>query len=224
MAFPVVQSTNTSAESSTTTTHTIALPSGIQEGDLLIFTFREGVGVQPSEPSGWTRTSSNNTGGFYSVFYKTAGASEPSTVEVTTSLTISSSHISYRISGWEDIELTISNNTVRPPSLTASWGADDNLWIAGTSTRRGNREFTDPPSNYSNLLTISTDPSATTTGNSVSATAQRNLNTATEHPGEFTMGSSGADNPKSVTIAILGAEPSFNPTIMTHMQIAGGIM
>jgi len=198
--FPVVQTTATSEETSTTNTHTVSLPSGIQAGDVLIFVF---FGNAPSgnpsmsswPPSGWTSLTSkddNNVDDCYAVAYKVASGSEGSTVTVETSGfpgNCFSLHQSYRLSScMGDVELTDTSQfdddaTPDPPSESVSWGTDyDTLWLAGfVGAEVATRTISSYPTNYDN------EYFQTGEDHSHVATARRELTAASEDPGVYTL-------------------------------------
>jgi hypothetical protein len=101
--FPTVQATNTSVENAQTTSHTVALPSGIQPGELLIviFGYKSGTDNTVTWPNGWYQffQSDRVTNVGARAAYRWADGSEGTTITVTTGLSRDSTHISYRITG-----------------------------------------------------------------------------------------------------------------------------
>lgn len=217
MAFPVIESTATYQSNSTSTNpHPVTLPSGIASGDLLIMILRCGSTATATTPTGWTLLSSRSSSGVSYIWYKVASGSEGSTVNVTTSTGIRCAAITYRISGAaETPEASFaSTNVNNPPSLSASWGDRDNLFLAVLTNRRSDSTVTAAPTDYSNLLTISQASNTGTTRSRVSS-ASRLLSSASDDPGAFST-SGTIDNPHSATIVIGGTVDSTSQ----HVYIA----
>jgi len=102
---------------------------------------------------------------------------------------------------------TGTDNAPDPPSLTPSWGAADNRWLACAAHDNGTRVIDGYPTNYDD------NPNADTSGGGTGAglgTASRNLNGSPEDPGTFSL--SAADDWVSWVVAI---RPS------SKVQIAG---
>lgn len=153
MAYPVVLSTNTSTVTSSGTSHTVSLPSGISSGNLLLvlFTSFTSFNTTHSTPSGWTKKFTiYNTHAEVnmSLYSKIAGSSEGSTVNITTGNSGTSAHVSLHISNTTgEIEYTTAANSDDFPSVTPSWGIDDYMWICGVGYFQ---EAITDPSGYSN--------------------------------------------------------------------------
>jgi hypothetical protein len=81
-----------------------------------------------------------------------------------------------------------------PPSLTPSWGADDNLWVISGGVRSAAGTTVSYPSGYSNG-----DSNAF-----IAFVANRELNATTEDPGVFDIDGANAGF-SAVTVAIRGA-------------------
>jgi len=156
MAFPVVEATNTSDDIGTS--HTVALPSGIEAGDLLIVLFAsdgaEAVGF-PNEGVDWIQllNKSHTTVATLAMAYRIADGGEGASIEVTTPSSEISAHISLRISGYsgtpECSAGIIGYSTLPDPdTLTPSWGSDDVLWVAFCG-QDGNSNVSTFPSGYS---------------------------------------------------------------------------
>ena len=121
MAFPQVEATNNSAESSGTTSHTVSLPAGIQAGETLLVFFSVDGNSPATFPEGWTEiidlTNASNT---LSVAWRKADGGEGASITVTTPGGRESVHISYRISGATD------PTTTPPEASTGDTGDDTN--------------------------------------------------------------------------------------------------
>ncbi len=194
MAFPVVETTATSLETSGVTNHTVSLPSGIVSGNLLIVNFAVDGNPGVSWPAGWTEIfevakSSLNA---LAVAYRKADGTESSTITVTTGASKTSSHTSYRISGAIDpttqapeisTGATGASTNPDPDNLTPTGGAKDYLWLAvhGHNKDANTTAF---PTNYTNGVSTQGGGS---TGSAIGS-AERNLNAASENPATFTIG------------------------------------
>lgn len=216
MAFPTVETTNTSAETSDVqgeTDHTVSLPTGITADDLLlIFAGLENAnGTIFSDPSGFTKLFEDNFGDLTGrdsrlvIWYKKATGSEGSTVAFQYDAISKSAHISYRISGADDpgtgqapeaaAVATGDSTSPNPPSLTPTGGAKDYLWIAAASADDNNSPTVSGfPTNYSNGL------SSRDLSDATCMTAERQLNASSEDPDSFTI--SGAAKWPATTVAV----------------------
>jgi len=190
--YPTVAGTNTSVESSTTTSHTVDLPAGIQSGDLLLAFFAGdyiGAGII-TWPGDWTELFKKGTHTVGAI-YKVATGGEGSSITVTTSLAVKSAHQTYRITeytGAPEIANTSSvatSATPNPPSLTTSWGNSRVLWIAGFGgDDASSRTLSSYPTDYSDGQFTSTG------GYTYVGSAVRELEAASEDPGVFTLSGS----------------------------------
>jgi len=194
MAFPTVAATNTST-GGPGTTHTISLPAGIVSGDLLIIFFTTaqywGKLGTLTDPSGWTRLGTAGDGGGFddaglTVFYKVATGSEGSTVDVGTTSSVRSAHISLRITGPcgtpQISTFDTGSGDPNPPSLTPSGGARDYLWIAAGSVKGTSQSVSAYPTNYTGNNLFKDNPGGEGTNAMV---ATRQLNATSEDPGTF---------------------------------------
>lgn len=196
--FPVLSNITTTAKGSTGTTVSVNLPSGISSGNGLIIILTQYGGGTFTTPSGWTLLNSTATTGLgaprTAVYARVASGTEGSTQAISTSTTNESTAISFKVTNWfgavtSGMEATASNQTTTtpdPPSLTASWGSANNLWIAYVGSR-GSRNLTAYPTNYTLYQTQALNPSNSTRGETFMA--GRELATATENPGTFTFDS-----------------------------------
>ena len=194
-ATPVVEATNTSAETAITTSHTVSLPSGIVNNDLLEVVFASGgTPTTVIWPTGWTSVF-KETGSDVQVEIgiREADGTEASTITVTTSASRKSAHISYRVSGARVGSTAISHEVsaganassgnADPDGITPTGGNKNYLWIAFAALQDGAAgAFSVAPTNYSNLLTIGSG-----TGVPVGVgSAERGFNSGSEDPGTFT--------------------------------------
>lgn len=221
MTFPVVESETTSNEGSDTTSHTVSLPSGISDGDLLIsivITDGGSSGVT-TFPAGWTKfvaqTVFNSMN--LSIAWRDADGTEGASITVTTSGSEQSAHITYRISGASDPTTTPPegstatglSTTPNPPSLSPSGGSDDYLWIA-VGGINDSITISSYPTNYTDGVSINSNTSG---GRVASIAARRELNASSEDPGVFTLTTS--EGWGSATVSI----PSGSAPAGTNMSI-----
>lgn len=115
-----VGSTN-KVNTSASTTLVLDKPSGVVQNDLMIIVFSSsGSGTTTiTAPTGWTQAYSRSGNGNFTVLYKTAGSSEPSTYTITfgTSLTYGGGLTAFRGYAWDTIGTV---NTTASTSMTAS--------------------------------------------------------------------------------------------------------
>lgn len=213
MAFP---QTSTPAETQISdfgTSESVNLPGTINSGALLIM-FLAGEtdtanGFDDPPASGWTTlwldTDNSMTAG---VAAKVATGSEGATDTVTGSSDIEGAAIQvYHITNWlgtiDGVEVgTVvnanSDASPDPPSYTASWGSDDNLWIAHCVAVDDDESVTGAPTNYTNLT--STISGAGTNQGCCVGTALRENTTDSENPLPFTL--SGSETTKANTLVV----------------------
>ena len=232
MAFPVVETTNTSAETTIVATHNISLPAGIVSGNLLIATLGYAVtGNTITWPAGWTAFAAieNTTGSTegISVAYRQADGTEGATVDVTSSVATRSTHTAYRISGAENpatqapqaATASTTNLPPDPPNLTPTGGAKDYLWLAiGASAQGGT--YPSFSTNYINGIQINTG--GTGAGDSISGSCERQLNAASENPGAFGANSATAES-VAVTVAIHPAAAAPK-SLVAPRRISSGVI
>lgn len=208
MAFPAVVQTSVSTEdASNVTSHTVDMPAGITDGNLLIVVFGDDGSTTISWPGGWTEIAerANASNCEMSVAYRVAGASEPSTITVTTGAAQRSSHCVYEISGAEDpatqapqIDTTAIGTSTAPnaASLTPTGGAKDYLYISAMVSDR-NRTVDGFPTNCPDSQINQNGGGA----NSAScAMASDQVNASSFDPDAFTI--SASDEWVAATIAV----------------------
>jgi hypothetical protein len=223
--FPTVANTATGYDSVLSGSHVVTLPSGIQQGDLLVVCidsrrYTSGA-LTINTPSGWTKLQGYSypiTSQFVSgLYYKIAGASEPGTVTFTTSYNSTrASWICYRITNFTGVpEAAISHSTAfsqsaDPPTLSPSWGSAGCLWIAVADVYTSNVNITSLPSGYSNELVIDLSSSLY----EIVDGASRNLEAASENPAAFVVS---ADSYWiAYTLALKGTQLIAEPQVQTN--------
>jgi hypothetical protein len=170
------------------TAHTIALPEGVQAGELLLAFASFSANPTVTWPAGWTQFFGANNGSSVRLeaAWRTATGSENGDiVMVTTSAGCRSAHVAYRVSGWLGAPIaaaaaTGGSTTPNSPNL-APGPAADRLWIAAEAhdcSGAYGSPLTAFPVNYVNGV------SALASSCGV-AVAGRGLTAAAEDPGAF---------------------------------------
>jgi len=188
MAFPQVASVTPSQFSSAATSHSVAFPATVNAGDLLIIlAASSNTGTQTPAASGFTLIGGNNNR-CYLLAKVAAGTEGGSSVSLTMTNSATCAAQVIRITGWYGDLAGVENATANsvgssaqanPPSVTASWGSDDNLWLACCG---GVQDFTITgiPTDYTNdVLTDSGGGAATV------VSTRRELASATNDPANF---------------------------------------
>lgn len=195
MTTPVVATTATSNETVNTLNHTVNMPASIASGDLLIACIAMDGNTTLGWPAGWTglaAATNSPSDGTTEVRYRIADGSEGASITVTSGASEQCSYVVQRITGWHGTTppeagtpATGSSTAPDPPSLTASWGAEDNLFMVFMGWGNSIQNITVYPTNYSdNQLTDSAN-----SGNCAGfAFASRALTGATDNPGAATLG------------------------------------
>jgi hypothetical protein len=213
MAFATFAAVNSGTDTTGATSHSIALPTGISAGDLLlVFVVTDGnptlSGTLTTEYTPILNTTSG-TAVRLAIYAKSASGSEGSTVALTTSASEAACFRSARIAAarWKGGTITAavevasatgSSVNPNPPSLNpTNWDVEDTLWIAGQGCD-GNRATTGYSSGYSsNQYTTTVSNAANGCG---IALATLESATASQDPGTLTINS--ADDWVAFTLAI----------------------
>jgi len=202
------------------TTDTVNLPASIASGDLvLIFHNKDGGGTS-TVPGSWVEIKDALSPGSTShvtIAYLIASGGETSVV-VTTTVAERFTALACRITGWHGTTppevstgATNTNNAPDPDSVTASWGSDDNLFIAVYSNDI-NATNNGYPSNYPD----NRQNSGTTASAGLGAIASLNSASASSNPNAFAL--TGSDQWWAGTVVVRpaagGAAPSPKRTLM----------
>jgi hypothetical protein len=197
VAFPVVEATNKSANTTAGTSHVVSLPTGIVAGHLLIALVASGgTNAQQFDVSGvgWSELVDENATFGMHVFYRWADGSEGSTVTFTCTGSSRTAHITYRISGAVNpatqvpqisaVSVGAASNNPNPNTVTPTGGAKDYLWITffangGTEEADDNTWANNAATNYGNLLQSTSGTGGTNVG-AVLASSHRTNNAASE--------------------------------------------
>lgn len=200
MAFPVVASETSSKQDTNTTTHTVAMPSGITVGDRLFLVFETDgrPAVSGQIPDNWVQipnSSSGSSGDQVGVkaYEKFADGTEGTSQTITTDVSQCSSHYCARITGSSstaaECAVTQGSSTTAPdsPSLNpAGWDVEDTLWFSISCSDDGSIAITGFPSGYTGTGQQPADSSA---DGVTLAWARKNSAAASEDPGAFTLAS-----------------------------------
>ncbi len=218
--FPSVQAWTSSAEPSNSTSHSVSLPSGINEGDLLIVFFSCDGTSTVNWPGDWNSIFHQSNGSTLDIAYKVAGASESSPITVGTGSSEQSAHIAYAITGYDYYQAPQvstgalnSGTSPDPDSLSPTGGAKNYLWIAVESNDDGRSTTSAYPGNYP--IQQRSQPSANSIHGANVAVASRELNAASENPGTFTISTS--ENYVACTVAV---HPASAPTAVDLLSFS----
>jgi len=210
--FPTVATESTSEETVNTTAHDVAMPSGTITGNQIVCAFGGDGAPSAAWPAEWTELTSpdtcelSGTSSALSVARYNADGTDPSAIIVTTDVAEKSVHHCWRISRHStsitpqcEILTSASATTHSSPSLTPTGGAKDYLWLTIASVDLGdnaNITISGFPASY---VSTGSESNASTTGVML-GWARRELNAASEDPGNFTL--SVAEGAIVATIAI----------------------
>jgi hypothetical protein len=183
--------------SSVATDHDVTLPGTVNAGDLLIVFFGVYGGNQStaSTPtSGWVELEDADKINQIkqAIYYKFAAGTEGGgTMRVTLTTGFRAIANTCRITGVHASQVpekgtaaTGSSVNPNPPSVTASWGAEDNLFIASYAQQNGTAGASAYPTNYS--LAQASSYCGHVTNCASDGVASRALTNATDDPGTFT--------------------------------------
>lgn len=204
MAYPNVLSVTETQIGTGTTTPTFDLPSTVESGDLLILFAATTDDPIDTGPGGrwqelWNNGAANQgAGACYAL--SADGTEGGGTAQVTCGGANTAAGQVYRIAanswmGTISTDIDITGNTVStvganpdPPSVTAGWGSDDNLYIAMLQARDDDAYATAYPTNY----TSGHSTSSTGGGNNGCncSTAVREYSGTSDDPGTFTLSES----------------------------------
>lgn len=144
MAFPQIRDSITSLNNGNTTSHTLELPVSVVAGDLIIAiiaTDGDNTFGWPDEGTTWHQIfelSSGKVAALGAAWKIAVGGEGGTSITVTSTSDEISSCLSYSISAHgSDVNVpegstgaTGDSANANPDSYTATWGSDDNLWIA----------------------------------------------------------------------------------------------
>lgn len=201
MTFPSVTSITESAFPTAATTHAVDMPATVAAGDLLLMFFTCFGPNSITTPTDWTQIYKKVDGsGAGACYAKDAvGDEDGTTVDVVVGSSVRATAQVYRIaaSSWfgdlagveAGTAVSSSSSTPDPPSVTASWGSADNLFIESAHYQDDDATVSSYSTNYSNG-TRTACGSATANTNATTATARRELASDTDDPGTITLSQS----------------------------------
>ena len=196
---PVVESTTKSATNAPSTSHSVLLDGLDEPGELLLAWLMFNSDTTITGMAGWTALSSNTASpGRSAVYGKIATGSEGSSISATTSTSQAGAFIVQRISNNKGGLVAGTDYTVavaaaattanpNPPSVTAGWGSDDNLFVAACAVRGDNDTVTGYPTNYTGEQHVTTNGGG---GGATIGVAYRQYTSATDDPDAFTLSAS----------------------------------
>lgn len=198
MAYPVVQDTDTSngTQGSNSTNWTLTYPTNIASGNLLLlFIGRDGAAATPTLPAGWNILINSSDGNCaLIVAYKFATGSESGTFSYQPGASEQGSWRIVRITGAHASEVpdigtaaTGNDSNPNPPSCTAGWGAEDNLWFACYGADNGATDATAYPTDFTNGFS---DASGGGPGGALGTCRREYNSTDTLDPSTFTIDTS----------------------------------
>lgn len=206
---PVVESVTETQFGSSTASHLVSMPSSVNSGDLLIILFVVNSVPSVTTPSEWTNVFSRSDA-YYDklvIFVKISDGTEGGTsIDLVSGENKTAAAQVLRISNWYgslsglEISSSVSESgtTKNPDSLTATWGALENLWIAVASGGNDDASFIGFPTNY--YSTTSTVSGGGTDNGCEIGSAARGYNTDTEDPSEFIL--SGGESGYALTMVV----------------------
>ena len=214
MAFPSVRSTS-GGSSSNSTSPSFTLPATVVADDLIIVIAGTDSTATFTPPAGFTAISQQSASFFQcQVFGKIASGAEGGTsVSGTLSSSESSCYIALSVDGFSGNIADVAISTVAtgvgtsadPSAVTATWGPDDNLFIACAIGDYYNKTASAFPTNYtSNQLTQ--QHSDAFGGTQAVSIASRELAAASDDPSAFTLASTPNDGYGAFTIVVKPAD------------------
>lgn len=212
-ATPTVVDTGSLAVGTAATTHTLTDLAGGQTGDYVIaLVAQDGTGTATATYGGQAMTelgTQSNSSVRLTVFGRErSGAESGENVVVTTSASTTCAIQAYLVRGRQGAPQVAFDTTLfDPPSLTASWGSTNNLWLAVTA-HEADRNFLGLL-NYTNALVTRAGATGDFSGALCSLGSARWARVAaTEDPGAWSMQGVFAGNTASATIVFRPGPPA----------------
>lgn len=197
---PVPESTTKSATNAPSTSHSVLLDGLAEPGELLVAWLMFNADTTITGPGGgWTQLSNNAASpGQSAVFGKIADGTEGTSAAFTTSTAQAGAFIVQRISNVHGGLVAGTDYTIavaaaattanpNPPSVTAGWGSDDNLFVAGCAVRGDNDPVTGYPTNYTGEQHVTTNGGG---GGATVGVAVRQFTSASDDPDAFILAAS----------------------------------
>ena len=212
---PSITGTTTGGQSAATRFHAFDVPNTATNGDLILAFISSTDQTSFTPPNNWTLLAEfdNPAGGTLAIIGKIsqAGSEAGQTfTPVNTNPGMESAYICHVIDGnsgglvlGTDIEISSvvfgTTSSVNPPNVAASWGSDDNLFIAVGATADDDVAVNAYPSGYTHTQHSSVSGAGNGTGTTV-ASCSRQLTAASSDPSLFSL--SAAQESAGVTLAI----------------------
>jgi hypothetical protein len=212
MAFPSVRSISVGDEANSTAP-SYTLPATIVSGDLILVYACTDNTANFTVPTGFTEILNAQTASAFKsqVFVKIADGTEDSTtVDGTLDASESTSYIALAIQDWYGTVaggISVSTGATNvgtdadPDSVTASWGSDDNLFIAVVGGDYANKTATAYPTSYADNQTTHAH-SGGGGGQQAVSLATRELAAASDDPASFTLVDDVSDTWAAHTIVV----------------------
>jgi hypothetical protein len=232
MALSIVSITHTTF-STDATSHLVDLPATVTVNDLLLIFFSSDANTAANTPSGWGVVTSSIQGSNIraTCYYKIATGSEGGTqVDCTTASAEQAAAQVYRIQGNLElggagfIEGVSQNNanvgvtTFDPPAVTASWGADNNLFISYVASSTSGT-MVSGPSGWG-TVTKTNEGSANSTNSAQVFTSVLASSSATGDPGVWTLSATGI----AVAFSTIVIRPKIGGVGLPVNTVAGALV
>jgi hypothetical protein len=232
--FAQVDSVTESVFSTNVASHEVAMPATVEEGDLLLVLFSSDADAASdtvTTPEGWTLIetmirSNNSVRG--SIYAKVAdGTEDGTTVNFQTSSIERAAAQVYRIpaltwfgniaDGIDSAGVDPGSTTAapNPPSLSPSWGDEDNLWIVYAAGSVWSAVNSYPSGYSSGMHTLTTG-----SGSASASSATLNATGPNEDPGAFSM----AESANGVVFTIAIRPLIFVGSAADTLQLTDGIV
>lgn len=217
--YPVIETSTGGSQTSATTSHTINVPSGLTSGDLILVFFLSTGNNTHTPPSGYSTLFSTfdaDSSVKSSVWYKISDGSETATT-ATTDFSLKSVHTTLRVSG-VDTATSLSASSVNgvlssapnPPSVTASWGSDTNLYLAIGQWTGFGITVSSPPTGYASVRSDHMEGGASSDLDN--GIYYKEATSSSEDPSAFSMSTSAEINVFTLAIKPAAASsPAFVP-------------
>lgn len=199
MATPTVESVTVTPFATDANNHLVAMPATVNAGDLLLMMYAGDDSIAAATlttPTDWSAlsgpTDSPSSAQFVVYGKDAVGDEDGTTVDVVCSTTQKGVAHVWRISGWggtlaDDVDVgtaaTGTSTTPNPPSVTAGWGSDTNLFISCFGGNNDNTVSAFPTSYTGNN---NSNNSTGGTGGATVASCSRALTAASDDPSTFT--------------------------------------
>jgi hypothetical protein len=223
---PNVMGRASNVVASTQNSFDVELPEGIVAGELLVVFVATSPAnlAAPTAPEDWTRFHQQGNGLARGAFFSKVADGTETVLSLTNSSAQNSRWVSrsWRITNHGHVTAppqaanAVANNTApNPPSLTPTWGAAINLWLATYAQQAAGSSVNSGPTNYTNVLGLTPDgvngPSA--------GVAERVRFAASEDPLNFqvTVGDSG----RAYTVAIAPVIEASGSATFPQLQASG---